>query len=175
MHLFVAGAAQAHRVDGRRAGQELVEQDPQLIDVGTRVDVEPAHLGLLRAHVLRRSDELVELGKEGLLGQLLVDRLGASIKGGAPPIGARAAPPRPSGFRGKAGGRPSGPLGVALQAQHLAREPSAREGLVALDRRIGDIEFGDRLRDRESGEPSESRDLCFARGGRVEALEGFLE
>jgi hypothetical protein len=61
---------------GGRPGQELVEEDPQRVDVGPRVDIQAAHLGLLGAHVRRRADHLREVGEERLFGQLLADRLG---------------------------------------------------------------------------------------------------
>ena len=41
----------------RRAGQQLVEQHAQRVDVAARVDVQAAHLGLLGAHVLERADD----------------------------------------------------------------------------------------------------------------------
>ena len=48
-------------VEGGAAGQQLVEQHPQAIDVAARINVQPAHLRLLRAHVGRRAHELVQL------------------------------------------------------------------------------------------------------------------
>jgi hypothetical protein len=57
-----------HRVEARRhqfrsngvlAGEQFVEQHAQAVDVAAGVDVQAAHLGLLRAHVGRRADELV--------------------------------------------------------------------------------------------------------------------
>ena len=63
-------------VERRRAGQQFVEQHAERIDVGARVDVQAAHLGLLGAHVQRRADHLREVGVDRALGQLLVDRFG---------------------------------------------------------------------------------------------------
>ena len=68
--------AQRLALQRRRAGQQLVEQHAQRVDVGPRVDVEPGHLGLLGAHVFERADDRAELGEHRPLGQPLVDRLG---------------------------------------------------------------------------------------------------
>ena len=75
-HLIQSGLQQLLRVEGRAARQQLVEQHPQAVDVAARVDVQPAHLRLLRTHVGRRPDELLELRIDRLLGQLLLRRLG---------------------------------------------------------------------------------------------------
>ena len=47
---------------GVLAGQQLVEQHPQAVDVAARIDVQTAHLRLLRTHVGGRADELLEGG-----------------------------------------------------------------------------------------------------------------
>ena len=57
-HLVQAGAAEGLLVERRGAGQQLVEQHAQRIDVAAGIDVQPAHLRLLGAHVQRRADEL---------------------------------------------------------------------------------------------------------------------
>ena len=56
--------------------QQLVEQHPQAVDVTARINIQPAHLRLLRAHVSRGPDELLELGVNGLPRQLLLRCLG---------------------------------------------------------------------------------------------------
>ena len=75
-HLVVAGVAQGRAVEGRGAGQQLVEQNAQRIDVATGVDVQAAQLGLLGTHVQRRADHLVEVGEQRALGELLMRGLG---------------------------------------------------------------------------------------------------
>jgi hypothetical protein len=76
LDLAVAGLAERDRVERRRPRKQLVQQHPQRVDVGPRVDVEAADLGLVRAHVLRRPDEVSELGEQGLLGQPVARCLG---------------------------------------------------------------------------------------------------
>ena len=56
-------------VEGRFARQQLIEQHPEGVNVTARVNVQAAHLGLLRAHVRRRADELLEGGEDRLVGQ----------------------------------------------------------------------------------------------------------
>jgi hypothetical protein len=53
--------AQRLRLERHRAGQEFVEDRAKRVDVGARVDVEPAHFRLFRAHVFRRADECAQL------------------------------------------------------------------------------------------------------------------
>ena len=65
-----AGACLSKR---RRAGEQLVEQHAERIDVAAGIDVEAVHLGLLGAHVERRADHLAEAGVERLLGELLAE------------------------------------------------------------------------------------------------------
>ena len=60
----------------RGAGQELVEQDAQRIDVGARVDVEVVELGLLGRHVERCAEHHLMGGVQRLFGQRLMHRLG---------------------------------------------------------------------------------------------------
>ena len=52
-------------------GEQFVEQDPQAVDVAARINVQPAQFGLLRAHIGRRADELLEGGENRLVGQRL--------------------------------------------------------------------------------------------------------
>ena len=75
-HLVVAGGEERLLVEGRRAGEQFVEQDAEAVDVGAGVDVEVAHRGLLRAHVDRGAEELLEAGEEGLLGEFVLGGLG---------------------------------------------------------------------------------------------------
>ena len=49
------------RVEGPFAGEQLVEQHAERVDVRAGVDVEIRHLRLLGAHVLRRADELTRV------------------------------------------------------------------------------------------------------------------
>ena len=53
----------------RRAGQELVEDHAQGVDVGPGVDVQRVKGGLLRRHVPRRTRDAAERGKETVIGQ----------------------------------------------------------------------------------------------------------
>ena len=70
------GPAQRLRVEGAFAREQLVEQHAERVDVRAGVDVEVRHLRLLGAHVLRRADELPELGEERVLGEPLRGGLG---------------------------------------------------------------------------------------------------
>jgi hypothetical protein len=47
-------------VQRRLARQQLIQQHPQRVNVAARVDVQRAHLRLLRTHIRRRADELLE-------------------------------------------------------------------------------------------------------------------
>ena len=60
----------------RRAGQQLVEQYAQRIDVGAGVDVEVIELRLFRRHVERRAQHRLVRGVQRPLRQRLVHRLG---------------------------------------------------------------------------------------------------
>jgi hypothetical protein len=68
--------AQLRGADGRDAGQQLVEQRPERVDVAAGVDVLRGRRGLLGAHVLQGADDQPELGQHGLFGQLVPGRLG---------------------------------------------------------------------------------------------------
>ena len=76
LDLPVPGLAECDRVEGGCAGEQLVEKDAQRVDVGACVDIEAADLRLVRAHVLRRADEVVELGEQCFLGEPRTRRLG---------------------------------------------------------------------------------------------------
>src|SRR5262249_6197292 len=69
-------AARPVVADGRRAGQELVKQDAQGIDVAARVDAPGTDVRLFGAHVLRRAHDRTDQRFGGLVGQRLLDRLG---------------------------------------------------------------------------------------------------
>ena len=71
-----AGLAQPSWSNGVVPVEQFVEQHAQGVDVAPRVDIQAAHLGLLRAHVQGRADQLAEAGEERLLGQLPADGLG---------------------------------------------------------------------------------------------------
>ena len=62
--------------NGVLPGQQFVEQHAQAVDVAARVDVQPAHLRLLRTHVSRRADELVQLRVNRRVRQPAFRRLG---------------------------------------------------------------------------------------------------
>ena len=66
-----AASLQPLALERRGAGQQLVEQHAQRIDVAAGVDVELVELGLLGAHVLDRADHLAELGEHRPFGELL--------------------------------------------------------------------------------------------------------
>src|SRR5262245_43393492 len=53
-------------------GQQLVQQHAQRINVAASVDVQAAHLGLLRAHVCWGADELFESSKNSEIRQPLM-------------------------------------------------------------------------------------------------------
>ena len=55
----------------RGAGEQLVEDDAEGIDVGAGIDVEVVELGLLGAHVERRADHQAVSRVERVLGQRL--------------------------------------------------------------------------------------------------------
>ena len=74
-HLVESRLRQLLRCEGRPARQQLVEQHPERIDVAAGVDVEAAQLRLLRAHVRRRADELLERREHRLVGEPALRRL----------------------------------------------------------------------------------------------------
>ena len=67
---------QHFRVKRRPAGEQFVKQHAQAVNVAARVNVQPAHLRLLRTHVGRRADELFVGGEKRLVGQFAFDGLG---------------------------------------------------------------------------------------------------
>lgn len=60
----------------RGAGQELIKEYTERVDIRARVDIEPAHFRLLRAHVGGRPDHLCVVGEQCFLGEALVCGLG---------------------------------------------------------------------------------------------------
>ena len=76
LDLGVACRTKRLRVEGPFTGEQLVEQHPKRVDVRAGVDVQVRHLRLLGTHVLRRADELTELGEDGALGEPLRRGLG---------------------------------------------------------------------------------------------------
>ena len=76
LDLPVTRPAQRFGVKGCGPRQQLIQEHAQRVDVAPRVDIKAAHLSLLRAHVLRRPDELTVLGEQRLLGEPGVRRLG---------------------------------------------------------------------------------------------------
>ncbi len=75
-HLQHAGLGQLHAPERRAAGQQLVQQHPQRVDVAPRVDVELVDLRLLGRHVFQRADDRPEPGDQRPVGQLWPGRLG---------------------------------------------------------------------------------------------------
>ena len=71
---ILAVAHQLLGIERRAAGEQLIEQHAKAVDVAARVDIQPTHLRLLRRHVERGADHLLELREEGQIGQPL--RLG---------------------------------------------------------------------------------------------------
>jgi hypothetical protein len=75
-HLRERELAQLRSLERRAAGQQFIQQDAERIDVAPRVDIQPAHPGLLWAHVLGRADDRSDLREQRSFGQPLIDRLG---------------------------------------------------------------------------------------------------
>ena len=75
-HLVERRLAERLAVERRAAGQQLVEQDAQGVDVAAGVHVGRREVGLLGAHVQRRADELVEAGEQRPLGEAPAGGLG---------------------------------------------------------------------------------------------------
>ena len=71
-------ATKLFRVEGPDAREKLVEEHTERVDVRAGVDVEIRHLGLLGTHVLRRANELTQLGEDGALRETLRRGLGNS-------------------------------------------------------------------------------------------------
>ena len=55
------------RLERPRAGEQLVEQHAETVDIGARVDVLAGEAELLGAHVGGRADELADAGGERLV------------------------------------------------------------------------------------------------------------
>ncbi len=75
-HPLHPGRTQGLGIQRQRAGQHLVEDHPQRIDVGAGVHVQPAGHRLFGGHVLGRADHRPGLRKQRVLRKRLVDRLG---------------------------------------------------------------------------------------------------
>ena len=73
-HGVHAGARKFPGVERSFAREQFVEQHAERIDVAARVNVQPAHLGLLGTHVGRRADELPEGGEHGFVREPLIRR-----------------------------------------------------------------------------------------------------
>ena len=58
------------------AGEKLIKQHAQRVDVASGVDIRAAVGGLFGGHIERRADHLGKAGEEGFLGQLLPQGLG---------------------------------------------------------------------------------------------------
>ena len=71
------GVPQGAPDERRRPGHQLIEQHAQAVEVASRVDVEPAHVGLLGTHVGRCPDERMKSSaRRGLLTETSLERLG---------------------------------------------------------------------------------------------------
>src|SRR5579871_1418212 len=68
-HLMQSGVEEFLGVERGAAGQQLVEKDPETVNIAPRIDVQSAHLGLLGTHVSGCADKLLERCKERLVGQ----------------------------------------------------------------------------------------------------------
>ena len=75
-HLQEPGRLQLLPRERHAAGQELVEDRPQGVDVGAGVDVEIVQLRLLRRHVFQRADQRADLGVDAPIGQPRAGGLG---------------------------------------------------------------------------------------------------
>ena len=75
-HFFITGREQRPGIKRRIACQQLVEQNPQRVNIGAGVDIEPARRRLFRAHVHGRPDELIVAREERLVRQFPQSRLG---------------------------------------------------------------------------------------------------
>ena len=50
-------------IERRAAGQQLIQQHAQRIDIAARIDIQPAEHRLFRAHVGRRADRETRFGE----------------------------------------------------------------------------------------------------------------
>jgi hypothetical protein len=75
-HRIQAGRQECLCLEGRLAREQLVEQHAQAVDVAARINVQARHLRLLRRHVGRRADELVQLRIDRVVGESSFRRLG---------------------------------------------------------------------------------------------------
>ncbi len=75
-HRIEAGFGQLGGVKWRLAGEQLVQEHAQGINIAPRVHIQAAHLGLFGAHVSGCANKLLQLSEDGFVGQPLVDGLG---------------------------------------------------------------------------------------------------
>ncbi len=75
LHFGEDMAAKFFRIEWRRSGEELVEEDAEGVDIGAGVHVEAA-IGLFGAHVFGGAEELVEFGEEGFIGEPVLHGFG---------------------------------------------------------------------------------------------------
>ena len=73
-HFIEPRRCQLLRIKGRAAGEQFVEQHAERVDVGAGVDVQSAHLRLLRTHVGGRAHELIKGGEQGFVREPLIVR-----------------------------------------------------------------------------------------------------
>src|SRR5262249_60736841 len=102
-------------LEGGPAGEQLVQDRPQRVDVRGRAELTALAAGLLGGHVAGRADDLAGLGPVALLVEALGEAEVGDLGGGPltppappPPWGGRggedAAPPPPWGGGGRGGG-----------------------------------------------------------------------
>ena len=77
-HFIQSGADQALCVEWGLTCEQFIKEHPQAIDVAARVQIQAAHLGLFRADVRGRADELLELGVDRFVREVTVCGLGNS-------------------------------------------------------------------------------------------------
>ena len=65
-------------IERGRARQQFIEDDSQRVDIGAGVDILTRRIGLLRAHVLRSTQQHSHAREHGIRGQLLGECFGDS-------------------------------------------------------------------------------------------------
>ncbi len=64
------------RIKRRAARQQFIKQHAQAVNVAARINIKPAHLRLLGAHIRRCPDEMMQLRVNGRFGKTALRRLG---------------------------------------------------------------------------------------------------
>ena len=71
-HFIQAGLEQFLGVERCSAGEQFIKQHAQAVNVAARIDIEAGYFRLLRTHVSRCADELLERREDCLISQALV-------------------------------------------------------------------------------------------------------